>query len=112
MTKSYNYQKHSIIAHAMYTYNNTMPGDKFTSTDYDILCLVRSFHKSEHKLYMSYETLAKELLVSKSPVKRSINRLIDAGFIEKHTTSKRSKYLTYNENAVKKFIYDMQQIDA
>lgn len=111
MRKNYNYQKHSIIAHAMYTHNTYIPGDKFTSTDYDILCLTKSFYESGTKLYMAYDTLAKELLVSESTVKRSVKRLISAGFIEKHTINKRSKHLTYNENAVKKFIADMQRLD-
>lgn len=111
MSKNYTYKNYFNISEAMVTHNNTMPGPKFTLLDYNILCLVKSFHESKSKFYMSNEQLAAQLFSCEKTVRTSIKRLCAAGLLQKDYIDNnrlKGRYLTYQPDNVEKFITDMQ----
>ena len=111
MGKNYNYQNHSYIAQAMQTHNSIMPGPKFTLLDYNILCLVKSFNETGNCFYMSNEQLAKEFFSCEKTVRSSIKRLCEHGLLKKEYIENnrlKGRYLTYQEDAVQRFVSEME----
>ena len=111
MAKEYNYKNHSRISEAMRIHNTIMPGPKFTLLDFNILCLIKSFHVSGKKFYISNDQLADQLLSSEKTIRSSINRLCDAQLIKKELIGgnrKNGKYLIYQSDKVETFISEMR----
>ena len=110
MAAEYSYKNFFNISEAMRIYNRLMPGPKFTLTDFNILCLVRSFNSSGSQFYMSNDQLADILLATEKTIRTSINRLCDAGLIKKELISSKGRYLTYQSDNVNTFIKEMKLI--
>lgn len=111
MSKNYNYQNHSYISQAMQIHNSIMPGPKFTLLDYNLLCIVKSFNETGNCFYMSNEQLAKELFSCEKTVRSSIKRLCEHKLLKKEYIENnrlKGRYLTYQEEAVNKFVSDMK----
>lgn len=111
MIKEYYYKNFPYIAEAMKIYNTTMPGPNFTLLDFNILCLIKSFHISGKKFYITNDQLAAQLLSSEKSVRRSIDRLCEAQLIRKELINgKRNngRYLIYQPDKINAFISEMQ----
>ena len=111
MAKEYNYKNHSKISEAMRIHNTIMPGEKFTLLDFNLLCLIKSFHVSGSKFYITNDQLANQLLSSEKSIRRSIDRLCAAELIRKELINgKRNngRYLIYQPDKVNTFISEMR----
>lgn len=111
MKNDYNYKNYFSISDAMYTNNTVMFGTKFTLLDYNLLCLVKSFHDAGKKFYMTNEQLAKTFLSSERTIRYSIERLCENKFISKEYIDNnrlKGRYLIYQQNNVQEFIKRMQ----
>ena len=111
MSKNYSYKNYFNIINAMQTYNTIMPGKKFTLLDANLLCIVKSFHESNNKFYMSNEQLSKLLFSCEKTVRTSINRLCDAQLLKKEYMDGhkfKGRYLIYQDQNMEKFIAEMQ----
>lgn len=107
MKQNYSYRNYPYIGKAMKDHNNITTGTKFTLMDFNILCFVKSFHDAGQKFYINNEQLANSLVSCEKTVRTSINRLCKFGFITKeyiHNSKFNGRYLTYNDQAVNKFI--------
>ena len=103
----------SKISQAMNISNQYNQTD-FTLVDCAILCLAKSFHKTESDFYMSNQQLAVNLLTSERTIQRAVNRLCGMGLLKKeiirvNTTSRRK--LIFQVNAVQAFISDMNRVE-
>lgn len=112
MFKTYSYKNYFYIADAMRIYNSTKPDQKFTLTDFNILCMVRSLNDSGRDFYMLNDQIAKSLLVSEKTVRTSINRLCEHGLLKKepfmHAQHRKGRYLIYQYEEVEKFVNRMR----
>lgn len=111
MSKEYNYKNFPHIAKAMKTHNTLMPGPNFTLVDFNILCLVKSFHTSGKKFYITNDQLADQLLSTEKTVRTAIKRLCDAQLLKKELIDGnrlKGRYLIYQPNKVEIFIKEMQ----
>lgn len=110
MVKEYNYRNYSKISEAMRIHNTIMPGDKFTLVDFNLLCLIKSFHSSGNKFYITNAQLANQLLSCERTIRTSIDRLCAAELIKKELINgKRNngRYLIYLPDNVDTFIAEM-----
>lgn len=103
----FNFQIHSSIMHALNKHNNLLPNPRLTLLDGAILCLAKSFYETDRKLYMSNKELGKLLLSDPGTIQRSIDRLVEAGFLSKekeYIASKQRRYLTYKPEAIQNLL--------
>ena len=111
MSKDFHYKNYYSLNEAFQIYNNIMPGEKFTLIDYNILSLVRSFHDSGQKFYMSNDQLAAMFYACEKTIRSSINRLCKFGFVTKQNIDNnrlKGRYLIYNYDKVQEFINGMK----
>lgn len=105
--KEYNYNIPINITRAMSKHNKIMPGTRFNTIDGNILSLVRSFHCTETKFYMSNKELAEIMIADPSTIQRSIDRLLAAGLLTKEVTyinARPQRLLIYQPEAVLKLL--------
>lgn len=110
MTKTYNYRNYSNISEAMHINNTIMSSPKFTLLDYNILCLVKSFHDANKPCYMTNEQLAKHLLSGERTIRYSIDRLCAQNLLSKSFKDGnrlKGRILTYEKDNVDLFISNM-----
>ena len=81
MFKDFHFKIYSSLLRAAHTNNTTTTDPKITMLDCNILCLVRSFHDSNKKCYITNEQLAQIFLTSEKTIKTSLTRLYWRGFI-------------------------------
>lgn len=111
MAKDYNYKNYFRISEAMRIHNTIMPGPKFTLLDFNILCLIKSFHVSGKKFYITNDQLAKQFLSSEKTIRTSIDRLCAAQLIKKELIDgnrHKGRYLTYQKDKVDTFVNEMR----
>ena len=105
--KEYNYNISTNITRAMSKHNKIMPGTRFNTIDGNILSLVRSFHCTETKFYMSNKELAEIMIADPSTIQRSIDRLLVTGLLTKEVTyinARPQRLLIYQPEAVLKLL--------
>lgn len=103
----YSFLLHSDILHAINRYNSIMCEERFTLLDANILCLIKSFHESNQKFYMSNQELKQVFISDPGTIQRSIDRLIRKGLIKKeieYIDMRKRRYLSYQSDAVSKLI--------
>ena len=106
MKQTYNYRSYPYIAQAMKVHNETRSGPRFTLLDFNILCLVKSFHDARMPFFMSNDQLANQLISCEKTIRTSINRLCKAEFLKKESKP-RGRCLTYQAEKVTAFVEEM-----
>ena len=100
MDKEYSYINYFSIANAM-----NRSHYKFTLLDFNILCLVKSFYKSEKDFYMSNEQISNLMFSCEKTVRTSIKRLCEAGLLKK-------QYIKNNKFNGRKLIYQEHNVNC
>lgn len=103
----YSFQIQACIMEAMSKHNKIMPGPRFNTIDGNILSIVKSFYDSGSVFFMSNQQLANITISSQSAVKRSIDRLLQAGLIKKenhYVAGKPQRILIYQQDEVQKML--------
>lgn len=105
------------IADAMAVFNELHKKDaarnKFTVVDAFILSLVHSYHYTNSRCFASNKYIASKVLTTEPTVQKSINKLSDMNFIDRkaaYNNGTKHRVLIYNEEAVEKFKFDMQNV--
>lgn len=112
MNKNYYYKNYPEIAQAMKTHNTIMPGPNFTLTDFNILCIVKSFNDAGQKCFMTNEQFANQLLATDRTVQSSIKRLCASELLEKKYIKNNifnGKCLVYNSQKLNEFVTNMNK---
>lgn len=102
----YSFLLHTNIMHAINRHNEIMP-TRMTFLDGAILCLIKSFHESNSPFFMSNNEMKKLFASDPGTIQRSIDRLIKMGLVSKskeYIGNKPRRYLSYNAEAVEKFL--------
>ena len=111
MAQEFHFKIYSSFLAAAHINNTIMTDPKISLLDCNILSLVRSFHDSSRRCYMTNEQLAKIFLSCEKTIKTSLNRLYWRGFVTSEQVpygSGKKRILVYRPQEVEKFIQEMR----
>lgn len=107
MWNNYSFLIHSDIMYAINRHNEIMCGERLTLLDGAILCLVKSFHETDRKFFMSNNEMKKLFASDPGTIQRSVDRLVRKGLLSKekeYTGARQRRYLKYNVESVTNLI--------